>query len=242
MSAFPIISVLLSGPDRIGGIFPAGILKRRTDQIMDTGTLLSFFLLALLLSCTPGPDWAFVLGQAMRGRGTVAPVLGIGLGYLGLATLTAVGVGTLVSRHELVLQVISALGAMVLLYLAVAMLRAAWQGDTDLVGEEQRSRGRLGVFFQGAGVAGLNPKGLMLFVALLPQFIVVGGGGWAPGAQMMVLGLVFVGSAMFCYGVLGLVMARVPASGGLSRAVCGLAGVAMSIFAVGMLASQFAGF
>lgn len=58
---------------------------------MDIAHLLSFWAVSLLLIVTPGPDWAFVLGHAFRRRPLVLPLLGIGLGYLGLTVVVSGG-------------------------------------------------------------------------------------------------------------------------------------------------------
>ncbi|WP_460490784.1 LysE family transporter, partial [Corynebacterium nasicanis] len=90
----------------------------------------------------------------------------------------------------------------------------------------------------GAAVSGLNPKGLLLFVALLPQFI--GEGGWPAWSQMFVLGLVFIVSALAVYALLGIFAGRVLAgSARASRLLTGVAGAAMLCVAAGMAAQHF---
>src|SRR5699024_10527246 len=90
----------------------------------------------------------------------------------------------------------------------------------------------------GAAVSGLNPKGLMLFIALLPQF--VSPAGWPVAAQMFVLGLVFIASATSFYALLGLFAGRVLAgSERASRILTGAAGAAMTLVAAAMLAQHF---
>ena len=77
----------------------------------------------------------------------------------------------------------------------------------------------------GAAVSGLNPKGLMLFIALLPQFIAPA--GWPAAAQMFALGLLFIASATTFYALLGLFAGRVLAGSERgSRILTGVAGAA----------------
>jgi threonine/homoserine/homoserine lactone efflux protein len=226
---------------------------------MDITNLMSFWAVSLLLIITPGPDWAFVLGHSFRRHPLVWPLLGIALGYLGLTVVVAGGLGALVARHPALLTIVTVAGVLVLLRIGWTMLRAALNGPVNVevdaptpqtgehrgggvavltraeAGVEKRAR----VVATGAAVSGLNPKGLMLFIALLPQFVVTG----QPvpvSLQMFVLGLVFIASATAVYALLGVFAGRVLAgSERASRILTGVAGGAMMVVAAGMLAQHF---
>ncbi|MDR7330232.1 threonine/homoserine/homoserine lactone efflux protein [Corynebacterium guangdongense] len=227
--------------------------------------VLSFWALALLLSATPGPDWALVLGHSLGGRSIVPPLTGIALGYLGLTTVVAAGLGAVVASQPAVLTIVTILGALVLAWIGVGMLRSAVAGpdggltppaeepgqtsptagggvallERATTGRRTRTRGQ--IIAQGATVSGLNPKGLLLFVALLPQFVSPA----APlpvWAQMFTLGLVFIVSALSVYTALGLTARRLLAgSERASRILTGVAGGAMILVAAVMLAEHFLG-
>ncbi len=223
---------------------------------MDITDLLSFFAVSLLLIVTPGPDWAFVLGHALRRRPLIPPLLGIGLGYLGLTVVVAGGLGALVARHPALLTLVTVAGVLVLLRIGWQMLRASLAGPVTVEIEasapatpEEPSGGgvatltrrevgeRTHTILAGAAVSGLNPKGLMLFIALLPQF--VSAGEWPVAAQMFLLGLVFIVSATVVYALLGMFVGRVlTGSERASRILTGVAGGAMMVVAVGMLAQH----
>jgi threonine/homoserine/homoserine lactone efflux protein len=86
---------------------------------------------------------------------------------------------------------------------------------------------------QGVGVSGLNPKGLLIFVALLPQFTRPGR-AWPLAVQMSALGLVFIVTCAAFYLVLGSVARTVLLSRPVAaRAVSRLSGAGM--VAVGAL-------
>ncbi len=239
---------------------------------MEATVLLSFWALALLLVITPGPDWAFVLGHALRGRSIVLPLAGIGIGYLGLTAVVAAGLGAVVASHPAVLTVITVLGSLVLVRIGWSMLGAALRGPvtTPTTAEESKLEtrepaGRAGgtvvatkprvttppsaraaarpmaMLLQGAAVSGLNPKGLMLFVALLPQFVSPAG-EWPVAGQIIALGLVFIASALGVYSLLG-GFARTVLAGSdrASRVLSGVAGGAMLLVAAGMLGQQLLG-
>ncbi|QGU05486.1 LysE family translocator [Corynebacterium comes] len=224
---------------------------------MDIANLLSFWAVSLLLIVTPGPDWAFVLGHAFRRRPLIWPLLGIGLGYLGLTFVVSGGLGALVARHPALLSIVTVLGVIVLLRIGWTMVRAALSGQVAVAVEETapaaEPRGggvatltrtdavvdkRKRIIATGAAVSGLNPKGLMLFIALLPQFVAPA--AWPVTAQMFVLGLVFIVSATCFYALLGIFAGRVLAgSAQASRILTGVAGGAMMVVAAAMLAQHF---
>lgn len=205
---------------------------------MDIAHLMSFWVVSLLLIITPGPDWAFVLGFAFRRRSIAAPLAGIALGYLGLAIVVAAGLGALVAQYPILLTVVTLLGVFVLLRIGWTMLMAARRGEVtvELTNNEPQAAAR--TLRNGMAVSGLNPKGLMLFIALLPQFVSID--GYLPvSIQMLALGLVFIVSAIAFYAVLGACANRVlSGSEHASRALSGTAGAAMMAAALAMLAQH----
>lgn len=224
---------------------------------MDIANLMSFWAVSLLLIITPGPDWAFMLGHALRRRPLLPPLAGIALGYLGLTVVVAGGLGALVARHPALLTIVTVAGVLVLLRIGWTMLRAALGGpvtvEVDTAEPEEPRGGGVAVLTRaeadvekhtravatGAAVSGLNPKGLMLFIALLPQFVATG--QTIPvSLQMFLLGLVFIASATTVYALLGVFAGRVLAgSERASRILTGVAGAAMMAVAAGMLAQHF---
>jgi len=233
---------------------PAG---RGTMTAMDIANLMSFWAVSLLLVCTPGPDWAFVLGAAFRRRPILPALVGLGAGYLGLTIVVAAGLGALVARHPALLTVVTVLGALVLLRIGWSMFHSAHSGPVTVTMADEAPGEPLGgghavttlertrvrwtterrTVARGAAVSGLNPKGLMLFIALLPQFVAAG--DWPIAGQMVVLGCVFIVTAMTVYALLGVFAGRLLAgSERASRLLTGVAGGAMMCVAAVMLAQQ----
>lgn len=98
------------------------------------------------------------------------------------------------------------------------------------------------VLISGALVSGLNPKALLLFIALLPQFI-------APQAmlplalQIVVLGILYIILMSAFYTAMGTVLGRLAAGSTTAMTVISaLAGLAMITVAVVMLGQRFWGF
>jgi len=99
-----------------------------------------------------------------------------------------------------VFAVLKIAGAVYLVYLGVQTFRH--RGNlASALGAPGAPPGRR-VFWQGVAVGATNPKVLVLFVALLPQFTDPGAG--RPGVQMLVLGLLFTLTAAVLDSVWGL--------------------------------------
>ncbi|GGI44004.1 threonine/homoserine/homoserine lactone efflux protein [Agromyces flavus] len=91
---------------------------------------------------------------------------------------------------------------------------------------------------QGAGVSGLNPKGLLVLVVLLPQFTDAAG-AWPIPVQLAVLGLIFVGACALVYTAVGFgartVLRLRPSA---MRVVSRVSGAAMIVLAVVLVVEQ----
>lgn len=206
---------------------------------MPIGSVLGFSGLSLLLVLTPGADWAYMIRAGLRGRTVLPSLAGLLGGHLALTGLVAAGIAAVVARRPEVLTVLTAVGAVYLLVLgATTLLRPAGPAVAAVDGGGGGSG--LGDLVRGAGVSGLNPKALLLFLALLPQFTDPA----APvpvGGQILLLGLVHVLGCALVYTGVGVgaraVLAARPAA---ARVVSRVAGVAMVTFGAVLLASQLA--
>lgn len=195
---------------------------------MDVSAVAAFWVVAFLLILAPGADWAFSLGAGLRGNAVRSAVSGLAAGYAVMTLVVAAGVGAVVAGSQSALTVITLIGATYLVWLGISTLRHP-PGPLD---GGQPARTDRGTFVEGIGVSGLNPKGLLVFVALLPQFTDPRS-PWPTGAQMAVLGAVFTATCAAFYLVLGafarrVLLARPAAACATSR----LAGAGMVVFGV----------
>ncbi|WP_052668466.1 LysE family translocator [Nitriliruptor alkaliphilus] len=166
--------------------------------------LLPFGLLAAALILVPGPSVMFVISRALAHgrRAALLTVLGNAVGVFGQVVLVAAGLGALVARSAAVFTTIKLAGAAYLVWLGVQALRHRHQLGDDLQEQDQHAGRHHSLFIDGVVVGIANPKAIVFFAAILPQFVAPGG---APIAlQMMVLGLVFVTIALVCDGAWGL--------------------------------------
>jgi len=205
---------------------------------MAASSIVAFWAVALLLIIVPGADWAFVLSSGLRGRTVVPAVSGIALGYAGLTLVVAAGVGTLVARSPAFLTGLTAVGGLYLMWHGARTLAGPSAPGGDHAGAPAGA-GR-GTLARGIGVSALNPKGLLVFLALLPQFTNPHG-GWPLAAQLALLGLVFVASCAAFYLCLGSVARRIlrsrPAA---ARALTRFSGAVMIVIGALLLADRLA--
>jgi threonine/homoserine/homoserine lactone efflux protein len=181
----------------------------------------------------PGPDWAFVLSTVSRRGSLVAAVLGLVVGYLVMTGAVASGLGFLLVRAPSALKVLTLLGSGYLVWLGWRTWRSARGAPVDTVEDVIRPRS---TFVAGVGVSAFNPKALLVFAALLPQFV-RSGGMWPVALQLAVLGLVFTALVGAFYPLLGTVAATlVVRSRRLRLLLARAAGTVMIVLGVLLLA------
>ncbi|WP_141579939.1 LysE family translocator [Actinomadura sp. WMMA1423] len=164
---------------------------------MATESVLAFWAMALLLIAVPGADWAFTIGAGLRGGSVLPAVGGLVAGYAAITAIVAAGVGALVAGSPSALTGLTVVGGLYLI----------WHGATTFARPttpEARAGATTGwnTFLRGVGVSGLNPKGLLIFLALLPQFTDPRD-AWPVPAQLAVLGLTFMTTCAAFYLCLG---------------------------------------
>jgi threonine/homoserine/homoserine lactone efflux protein len=131
-----------------------------------------FFVVTELVLClTPGPAVLFVLSQALRrgGRHSLWANLGILSGNAFYFLLSAVGLGAVLLAAHGLFTLVKWCGAAYLIYLGLRLILAPGHPPPA-----DRSAGvgtGLGVLRQGFVLQAANPKALLFFAALLPQFI-----------------------------------------------------------------------
>jgi threonine/homoserine/homoserine lactone efflux protein len=153
-------------------------------------SLLAFALASVALIVIPGPSVLFVIGRSLAlGRaGGLLSVLGNALGMLPLVIAVALGIGALVAQSVVVFTVIKLVGAAYLIYLGIQAIRH--RRHTAVTHEDQPSRSPWRILGEGFLVGLTNPKSLVFFVAVLPQFVDYGAGGIP--LQLFELGVVFL--------------------------------------------------
>jgi len=138
-------------------------------------SLMTYLIAITLLTMTPGADTMMVLRNTLRGGardGWVSSV-GICLGLFVHATLSAVGISTVLLYSATAFMVLKTLGACYLVWLGISSLKAFWKAryldDTPVA---QQSEFRFFRSLQEGFLSNvLNPKAIIFYMAFLPQFI-----------------------------------------------------------------------
>jgi len=133
-------------------------------------TYLAFVAVCLVAIIVPGPTNTLIMANGMR-HGVRAGLLNVAGTQAGLALMIAVaGVGltSVIEAAGHWFEWIKLLGAAYLVWIGIQMIRAA--GKAEEPGQPKKLP-RGGFFLQGLLVALGNPKQLLFFGALLPQFI-----------------------------------------------------------------------
>lgn len=155
---------------------------------MNLTTLLFFIPACFALNMAPGPNNLLSLTNAKRYGVRAACLAGIGrlIAFVGMITLAATGLATLLYTSEKIFLVIKVVGGLYLLWLAYQL----WGADTtasDSAEAQHMSLFELArqEFLLAAG----NPKAILIFTAFLPQFVEPSGN---VGLQFLVLGVLFL--------------------------------------------------
>ncbi|MFD3802950.1 LysE family translocator [Streptomyces sp. NPDC058611] len=158
--------------------------------MVSTDRLLAFAAMSFLLIVIPGPSVLFVIGRALAQgrRAALTTVVGNTLGAYVLVVAVALGVGAVVERSVLVFTALKLVGAAYLVYLGVKAVRGRGSLQAALGGGGP-AYGSLRTLGEGFVVGVANPKTIVFFAAVLPQFVDRGQGDVT--AQMLLLGLVF---------------------------------------------------
>ncbi len=140
---------------------------------MATELWLTFFGAAIAISVSPGAgaiqSMATGLTQGVR-RG-YWNILGLEIGLMLQLTMVAIGLGAAVANSILAFTIIKWIGVAYLVYLAVRQWRTATIDLREQVGKAVQG-GRTALVVRGFLVNATNPKGLVFFLAVTPQFVV----------------------------------------------------------------------
>ncbi|MFJ2345287.1 MULTISPECIES: LysE family translocator [Streptomyces] len=168
--------------------------------------LLAFAAMSLLLIVIPGPSVLFVVGRALSQgrRAALTTVIGNMLGAYVLVIAVALGVGSVVERSAVVFTTLKLVGAAYLVHLGIKAVRQRRSLQAVFTGDGP-AHGGLRTLWEGFAVGVANPKTMVFFAAVLPQFA-DRDQGHVP-LQMLLLGLIFNAIALVSDSVWGLAAA-----------------------------------
>jgi threonine/homoserine/homoserine lactone efflux protein len=152
-------------------------------------TYWAFLISSIIIILIPGPSVLFVMSRAIAlgNRAAVATAVGNALGTFVNVLVLAVGLGPILENYPVALKIIRYLGAAYLIYLGAGAIRS--RNSISLQQDKSTALSTSKIVKEGAFVGLTNPKTIVFFAAVLPQFVVTQFGYiWL---QLLLLGLVF---------------------------------------------------
>jgi threonine/homoserine/homoserine lactone efflux protein len=170
--------------------------------MVDTGSLTAFAVTAFLLIVVPGPSVLFVIsrGVALGRKAALLTVAGNAAGVLVQVLVVAAGLGAVLERSAVLFDAVRVVGAAYLVYLGVQAIRHRRELSTVL--DVTATRPSRHILREGFVVGVTNPKLIVFFTAVLPQFVEPEAGPVA--VQLLVFGAVFVAIALVMDSLWGL--------------------------------------
>jgi threonine/homoserine/homoserine lactone efflux protein len=170
--------------------------------MVDTGSLATFMVTAFLLIIVPGPSVLFVIsrGVALGRKAALLTVVGNAGGVLVQVLVVAAGLGAVLERSAVLLDVVRIVGAAYLVHLGVQAIRH--RRDLSTVLDVTATRPSRHILREGFVVGVTNPKLIVFFTAVLPQFVEPTAG--PVPVQLLAFGVVFVAIALVmdsCWGL-----------------------------------------
>ncbi|MDJ0459553.1 LysE family translocator [Arthrobacter sp. NQ7] len=158
--------------------------------MVPVSSLVAFAVASVVLIAVPGPSVLFVIGRslALGWRGGVLTVLGNATGQLVQVIAVALGVGVVVAESVVLFSIVKFAGAAYLVSLGIRTILRRGHAARQPAPAPPSSRWTL--VRQGALVGATNPKSVVFFVAILPQFVDYHAGNIP--FQLALLGAVFL--------------------------------------------------
>lgn len=165
-------------------------------------TLLPFVVASVFLILAPGPDIILTAttGLARGVRPGLALALGFASGNFFHTTLAALGISLLLRQSPVAFNAIKIAGMLYLLWLAFQAFRHRNDPIAEGTAAEKSSLWRL--YRTGVLMNILNPKVMVFFLALLPQFVPEDAA--RPWLTMICLGAVFSGLVVILFSIISL--------------------------------------
>ena len=163
-----------------------------------------YIVAAMVIILAPGPSVLFVIARAIAWGRSIAvfTVAGNVTGAFSLSVFVALGLGPVLERSELAYIAVQWAGGLYLIYLGIDAIRKRSAHAADMTSQGDVAPSIRRSIRDGFWVGALNPKGVVFFAAVLPQFIDRDRGSVT--AQLILLGAIFSILAFFSDGSWGI--------------------------------------
>lgn len=185
---------------------------------MDSAAIISFLVASICLTLAPGPDILFVLAKSIcsGAKSGICVAVGLITGTFIHTMLAAFGISLLIRESAVAFPVVKWSGVAYLTFLGISALRHL----NDLPGSDEANaspeKASRNLYMTGVCMAVLNPKLIIFFLALFPQFVPENAEN--PSLCMLFLGFGFSAQALIIFlavaffaGSLGNILNKRPA-------------------------------
>lgn len=140
-------------------------------DVVDTGRMAAFALIALGMVLTPGPNMIYLISRSITQgwRAGAVSLIGVAVGFVFYMVAAAVGLTALALAVPFLYEAIKWAGAAYLLYLAWQAVKPG--GATPFEARNLAPDRPVRLFAMGFLTNLLNPKIAVLYLSLLPQFV-----------------------------------------------------------------------
>ncbi|GAB7258756.1 LysE family translocator [Dickeya ananatis] len=158
-----------------------------------------------VLIAVPGPSALLSMTHGLRygQRRALATILGGATGSLLLMTASALGLGAVLAASATAFLVLKVVGALYLIWLGISAWRTQENTLTPSSEVEESAPGALGLYRRGFMVGVSNPKDILFFAALFPNFVDTGAPQAMQFALLALTWAVLDCSIMFTYACMG---------------------------------------
>ncbi|MCG1009826.1 LysE family transporter [Salinicoccus sp. ID82-1] len=158
--------------------------------------LMAYIAVVIVLAMMPGADSMIIMKNTLNinsnaGRVTI---LGIVLGHLFWTFIAVIGLAVVIANSIILFSTIKYIGAAYLIYIGIRSFTAGQLVSVDdLKEKQQQAKGQLGEAFRQGLISNiLNPKVLLLYITIMPQFMTVGG-SIGENQQLVILAGLLIG-------------------------------------------------
>ena len=199
---------------------------------MTLSTYLLYLAAVALLVLSPGPTMLMCVTNAINHgpRAALLSATGSVTAALAVMLLSVLGLGALLAASEAAFTLLKTIGALYLVWLGIKTFRSKSLPMAERVDDPSAAPGaRQSFYLQGLMVGGSNPKAILFFAALFPQFLNAAAPLWP---QLLVLALTFAAFELTVLTLCTVGVARFAATLRSARVVRGINRVCGGLFAL----------
>ena len=141
---------------------------------MNIELLLMYTIVSFFYVISPGPAVFLAISNGIRAGMTTVAISSLGniTGLFLLSTLSILGLGALLAASSTLFLIVKIIGASYLVYLGIKQFRLAKRAKLSVTEQMDTShRSKSAYFYEGFLLAATNPKPILFFAALFPQFL-----------------------------------------------------------------------